>query len=88
MAKYNTALTILAVLQKCSDSDNRLTQREISELIEQKYGDKIDRETIRRGIDDIIQVGFPVKYKSIIRKSNIEGIEIKDVITDLYYEKG
>ena len=48
MAKYNSALTILAVLQKYSDEDNKLTQAEISRLVAERYGDKVDRETIRR----------------------------------------
>lgn len=81
MAKYNSALTILAVLQKYSDEDNKLTQAEISRLVAERYGDKVDRETIRRGLDNIIAVGFPVKYTVIDRAA-----DTNKWITDIWYD--
>lgn len=80
MSKYNTALTILAVLYENSSSENKLNQKAIGERIKAKYNYKPDRQTIRRGIDDIIRVGFPIKYRSFSRGS-------EHIITDLYYEK-
>ena len=60
--KENTALNILMLLIDHSTKQNPLKQKDIAALLESRYNYKPDRQTIRRGIDELIQSDFPIEY--------------------------
>lgn len=55
-------LDILHILKKHSDKEHRLSQRGIQELLETEYGMKVDRKTISRNINTLVQCNFPIEY--------------------------
>ena len=60
--KKMITLDILRILQKHSDKEHRLSQRGIQELLETEYGMKVDRKTISRNINTLVQCNFPIEY--------------------------
>ncbi|NLT08774.1 MAG: WYL domain-containing protein [Ruminococcus sp.] len=57
-------LDILQIIQKHSDKDHRLSQRDIQKLLEIEYGMKVDRKTISRNIITLAQCNYPIEYGS------------------------
>ena len=70
-------LDILQIIQKHSDKDHRLSQRDIQDLLETKYGVKVDRKTISRNIIKLVQCNYPIEYGS-------NGDET--ILTNIYYD--
>ena len=60
-------LNILDILQKYSDADHRLSQKDIGDILEKEYNMKSDRKAIRRNIMDLMDYGFDIEYDEIIR---------------------
>lgn len=60
-------LNILDILQKYSDADHRLSQKDIGDILEKEYNMKADRKAIRRNIMDLMDYGFDIEYDEIIR---------------------
>lgn len=77
----NNGLAMLAILMKHSDKDHTLKQRDIQQLLKEEYGFRVDRETIRRNISDMIELGLPVGYTNFNRAGS------EDVITDIYFNE-
>ena len=71
-------LDILHILKKHSDKEHRLSQRGIQELLETEYGMKVDRKTISRNINTLVQCNFPIEYGN-------NGDET--TLTKIYYDK-
>lgn len=61
--KMNTLL-ILEVLKKHSDENNKLTQKEISALVERDYGVLFDRHTLKRNLDNLLDFQCGVEYSA------------------------
>ena len=79
--KENTALNILMILFDHSSEQNPLKQKDLMRLIEEHYNYKTDRQTIRRGLDDLIKSDFPIVYKSVKKAGN------QNYITDIWFEQ-
>ena len=69
-------LDILQIIQKHSDKDHRLSQRDIQDLLETEYGMKVDRKTISRNIIKLVQCKYPIEFGS-------NGAET--ILTNIYY---
>ncbi|MDD6400368.1 MAG: WYL domain-containing protein [Lachnospiraceae bacterium] len=83
-------LYILDILQKYTDSEHRLSQKEILEILERDYSMKADRKSIRSNIINLIEAGYAVEYKEIPRSNkNAKTGEVEDnnVYTDYYLIK-
>ena len=70
-------LDILQIIQKHSDKEHRLSQRDIQDLLETEYGMKVDRKTISRNIITLVQCNYPIEYGS-------NGDET--ILTNIYYD--
>ena len=82
-AKNSLILNILNVLREHSDSEHPLTQEKIIEYINDEYGMDVERKSIRRNIDNLIDLGYAINY-STKRKGSSGGTgESK---TDIYFE--
>lgn len=77
----NYWLVIYAILIGHSDKEHPLKQRDIRQLLKEEYGYSVDRETVRRAIEDMQIYDLPVKC-SLNKRSGTDF-----VITDIYYDK-
>lgn len=66
-------LDILEVLRRYSDENHPLTQRQIVDLLRRDYGMEAERKAVRRNLDDLIEAGYPVGYRTIERDSGGAG---------------
>lgn len=60
-------LNILDILQRYTDEDHRLSQRDIGKILEREYNMTADRKSIRRNLLDLIDCGYNVEYSESIR---------------------
>jgi len=61
-SKKLTIMMILEILMTETDSEHRLNQREILDLLMSRYGRHADRKTVKRNLDDLIAMGFPISW--------------------------
>ena len=59
--KMNIVL-ILEVLKKYSDENHKLTQKEIENIIERDYDITVDRHTLKRNLDNLLEFNCGVEY--------------------------
>lgn len=78
-------MNILEILQRYTDEDHRLSQREIGEILEREYSVRADRKTIKRNLTDLIDAGYDLEYSESIRK-NRQG-EDEVLLTDWYLNR-
>ena len=80
---------LLDILEKQTDEKNRLSQAQILGILKEEYDMVVDRKTLRRNMEQLIDLGFGIKYdetenKSPVRKKNKETGEMetmKDPVT-------
>ena len=100
--KKMVIFNILEILKNYSDVDHRLTQQDIIEYLENDYGMTVDRKTVLRNINDLIEEGMDIdfeesdrgkgKNKNTIRtnfyfRSNFEDSELRLLIDGLLFSK-
>lgn len=78
----NYGLIIYAILITDSDKEHPLKQRDIRQLLKEYYGYNVDRETVRRAIEDMQIYDLPVKCSIKQRAGN------DFYMTDIYYDGG
>lgn len=78
-------LYILKILQEFTDKNHKISQHRIQELLEEKYGIKVERKTIRNNLSKLMEFGYPIYYKEESR-INKNGEE-ETMLTDWYYEQ-
>lgn len=63
-------VNIIDILNRYTDSEHTLTQREIEQILKDEYLMDADRKTVRRNLSDLIDCGiFELEYKETIRKT-------------------
>lgn len=77
----NYGLLIYAILMKNSDKEHPLKQKDIKQKIKEYYGYNVDRQVIRRAIEDMQIYDLPVKCSLNQRAGN------DFYMTDIYYDK-
>ena len=80
-------MNILEILQKYSDENHRLSQKEISNILKVEYDMEADRKTIRRNILDLMDFGYEIEYSETIRmtpNSKTGELEESYVWSDFY----
>ncbi|MBQ2151858.1 MAG: WYL domain-containing protein, partial [Clostridia bacterium] len=71
-SKKNLLLHILDILQKYSDEDHRLSQKNIIERLEKEYDTEVERKGIRPNIEKLINAGYSIEYDEKIRHTKGE----------------
>lgn len=62
-------VNIIDILNRYTDSEHTLTQREIERILKDEYLMDADRKTVRRNLSDLIDCGiFELQYRETIRK--------------------
>lgn len=80
-------INILEILRKYSDSDHRLSQKDIVDILLRDYDMRVDRKAVKRNIMNLIDFGYDIEYKEVVRavKNTKTGeIEENNIITDYY----
>ena len=81
---------IYEILKKYTDENNCLSQKEIEDKLKSELGVSVERKSIRRYIQDLIEIGINVCYTEKNRKvKNITTGEFEEqsMMTDIYLER-
>ena len=66
-------LNILDILQKYTDDEHTLTQKEIEDILRKEYSMKVNRKSVKRNLMNLREFGYRVEFKE-----NVRMIESKD----------
>lgn len=80
--KKMVIFNILEILKNYSDEDHRLTQQDIVKYLKDDYDMDIDRKTVLRNINDLIDEGMDIEYEESDRG---EGKKKNTIKTNFYY---
>ena len=87
--KKTIIICILKILQKYTDKDHKMSQKEIVDKLDKEYGIEINRTTVKSNINDLIDAGYEIGRKEVY-KTQIDkktGEEYESVsYRDLYYK--
>ena len=72
-------LYILDILQKYTDEEHRLSQKEIQDILKKEYEMPVDRKAIKRNLLNLIEYGSGIEYREVSRK---EIFRKKSVVSD------
>ena len=62
-------MMILEVLEQYTDSDHRLTQQKIVELLEKNYGVPCTRQTVKNNLMLLKNMGYDISASALCRAS-------------------
>lgn len=88
-AKKLLILNILDILQKYSDENHRLCQKEIADILKSKYYMEVNRKAVHRNLMDLIDQDYPIEYTETQRKiKNAKTGEWEEsyILSDFYLE--
>ena len=60
-------MNILDILRKYSDPDHRISQKDIIDILKNKYNMVANRKAIRRNIMNLMDLGYNIEYKETVR---------------------
>lgn len=72
-------MNILDILQKYTDENHRLSQKDIIDILEKEYEMKVDRKSIKRNIMNLMDFGYEIEYSECVRKVPVRDKNGKDV---------
>ena len=61
-------LYILDILQKYTDEEHRLSQKEIQDILQKEYEMTVDRKAVKRNLLNLIEYGSDIEYREVSRK--------------------
>lgn len=82
-------LNILDILNKYTDAEHTLSQKEIQQKLESEYSMKVERKAIKRNLMDLIDFGCQIEYNETPRtKLNPQTGEYEEnnILSDFYIE--
>ena len=72
-------LYILDILQKYTDEEHRLSQKEIQDILQKEYEMPVDRKAVKRNLLNLMEYGSNIEYREVSRK---EIFRKKDAASD------
>lgn len=79
---------ILQILQKYSDAEHPMSQQQIAEKLSYDYGLEVDRSTVKRNLEELMDDNISIQCKEVTRyhtnRKTGERVETT-IYTDLYY---
>lgn len=78
-------MNILDILRRYSDSDHRLSQKDIIDILQTEYGMVADRKAIKRNLMNLIDLGYNLEYSESVRRNKNGEEEV--IYTDWYLER-
>lgn len=91
--KKNLIINILDILKRYTDVNHRLSQKEICEILNDEYGMKIERKSVKRNLMNLIDLGYDIEYSESIRmikvkdKNGREHEEESYIMSDFYLNR-
>ena len=82
-------LYILQILRKYTDAEHTMTQQQIVDRLRADYGLTVNRSTVRRNLEDLIDAGYEIQYTEVVRSHTDRKTGEKEesvIYTDLYYQ--
>ena len=82
-------LYILQILRKYTDANHPMTQQDIADRLRSEYGITVNRSTVRRNLEDLIDAGYGISYNPVTRYRTDPVTKQKEettIYTDLFYE--
>ena len=80
-------MNILDILQRYTDEDHRLSQKDIIDILANEYDMKADRKSIRRNIMNLMDCGYEIEYSESIRMVPVKDKTGKPVLDPKNGEK-
>lgn len=84
-SKKTANLCILEILQRYTDSNHTLTQKQIQEKLKTDYGMVLDRKAVKRNLTDLVDFGFEIEYSEWVRTAKDGEQEV--VLTDWHINR-
>ena len=78
-------MNILDILQRYSDAEHRLSQKDILGILQNEYGMVADRKAIKRNLMNLIDFGYNLEFSESIRRNKSGEEEV--IYTDWYLER-
>ena len=75
-------INILDILQKKTDANHRLTQKQIMDLLERDYNMVVNRKSVKRNLSELADFGYPVEHEEIRRGTDPDE---DPICTNWYY---
>ena len=72
-------LYILDILQKYTDEEHRLSQKEIQDILKKEYEMPVERKAVKRNLLNLMEYGSNIEYREVPRK---EIFRKKDSVSD------
>lgn len=88
-SKKMLPLNVLDILNKYSDENHRLSQKDISNLLRTKYNMIVDRKAVRNSITDLLDMHVAIQYTEkyrLVQNKKTGEVEEQSILTDLYME--
>ena len=73
---------ILDILKRYTDTNHRLSQKAIIEILDSEYSMKADRKAVKRNLLNLIDFGYDIEYSEAVRKGKSGEDEV--IFTDWY----
>lgn len=78
-------INILDILNKYTDANHRLSQKDIVEILERDYEMVVDRKAVKRNLMNLLDFGYDIEYTEKVRYG--KNGEEESVLTDWYIER-
>lgn len=87
--KKLTILFILEILQRETNFDHRISQQEIIRLLERDYNMKVERKSVARNINDLIDAGYEIIFDNgyYLDSRDFEYSELRLIIDSVLFSK-
>ncbi len=82
-------MLILNILKEYSDSEHRLQQQEIIDLLESNYGMSCERRAVKSNIVSLQEMGYEIEYKNgyYLKKRDFTDAELRLLIDSIFSSK-
>ena len=78
-------MNILDILRRYSDTEHRLSQKDIVDILQTEYEMEVDRKAVKRNLINLIDFGYNLEYSESIRVG--KNGEEETIYTDWYLER-
>ena len=78
-------MNILDILRRYSNTEHRLSQKDIIEILQTEYDMTADRKAIKRNLMNLIDFGYDLEYSESIRRNKSGEEEV--IYTDWYLDR-
>ena len=88
-SKKMLAMGILQILKDHTDSEHRLTQQEIIDLLDRNYGMVCDRKSVKSNILSLIDWGYEIENENgwYLAERDFEDVELRMLIDSVLFSK-